>query len=195
MDPLHVQLKVVEFRYLTLLSAECIPIFSYSVGFVGKVKNWSEKSPSCCYLNQGNTPGTVDFPVCFSMSGIKLIPTIEIWVVDPLLGSLGVLGVLWCTSFQDVRMWLLIDFVVLHFYYFFQSKDNSKLDLSNEWLLNDFESQLLRLKKQWRHLGDGQHFLDGLADQHFQSREGRFEMKSTDQMLSNQIKFSVHPES
>lgn len=91
------------------------PFFHTVVGFVGKVKNWSEKSPSCCYLNQGNTPGTVDFPVCFSMSGIKLIPTIEIWVVDPLLGSLGVLGVLWCTSFQDVRMWLLIDFVVLHF--------------------------------------------------------------------------------
>lgn len=28
MDHLNVQLKVVEFRYLTLLSAECIPLLS-----------------------------------------------------------------------------------------------------------------------------------------------------------------------
>ena len=77
MDHLNVQLKVVEFRYLTLLSAECIPLLSAECVhfFIQRGSPWEGfidlQSPSCCYLNQGKwwklqmlfiTPGTVDVP-------------------------------------------------------------------------------------------------------------------------------------
>ena len=47
---------------------------------------------------------------------------------------------------QDVAFDQLCNSALLLF--FSQSNDNSKLDLSNEWELNEIESQLLRLKKQ-----------------------------------------------